>query len=242
MTTTLQNIITLTRQRSNMENDNTVTDSELTSYINNSLAELDGLLAIRYEEYRLKNYISVLSGGASNIIPIPSDFWKLRGVDYQLQNTVPSNAPIWYALKRFEFPQRNRFNNNMVYASSLYGKNIGFYLGAQGIILTPASYAAGTYQVWYTPKFVTLIALTDILDLYMDTQAWIEYAIVDCCIKIFNKLNLDPSGYAMEKEALKHRIEAESDNRDTSGPQCVIDSASQSYNDFNGNYGGFNGY
>lgn len=238
MTTSLNDIITMVRQRGNMEANNFVTDAELTSYINNSLAELDGLIAMRYEDYRLASYIVVINGGINNIIPVPSDFWKLRGVDYQLQQGAPnSSAPIWYSLKRFEFPQRNRFNNNMVYASSQYGKNIGFYLSAQGITLTPASYATGTYQVWYTPKFRTLNNITDILDIYMDTQAWVEYAVVDCCIKILNKQNLDPSGFIAEKERLKIRIESESDNRTDAGPSCVIDSQNTSCNDYYGDWG-----
>lgn len=238
MTTTLQDIITLTRQRSNMENNFFVTDAELTTYINNSLAELDDILVTRYDDYRLANFLSVLpSDNSNNVIPISSTLYKLRGVDRQYNTAASNGSQInWYTLRSFMFPERNRFNNPYTVLGAPYMIQVTYRLVDQGILIEPAQQAGGTYQVWYTPKFITLALPTDILDLSMDTQAWVEYAVVDCCVKIFNKQNLDPSGFMAEKMALKERIVGAAQNRDTSGPQRI---ANTRMNNIYG-YGGWN--
>lgn len=218
MATTLADIITLTRQRSNMEANYFVTDAELISYINNSLAELDGLLATKYEEYRLNSFQAALpNDGVSNVISIPSTLWKLRGVDYQ---NLGQGNPTWYTLYQFQFPERNRDNNVLNNIVSPWGKlKLSYRLADTGIIIMPQNQAGGIFQVWYTPKYVPLTQTTDTLTIQMDTQSWVEYAVVDCCIKIFNKQNLDPSGFLAEKQALHNRIMSEAKNRDASGPK-----------------------
>lgn len=197
-----------------------VSDSELTSYINNSLAELYGILTCDYEEYNLYNFISTLpNDGVSNTIPVPSNFWKLRGVDYQ---NLGQGSPQWYTLFPFQFPERNQSNNILNNIVSPWGKlKLSYRVADTGILIQPMTQAQGVYQVWYTPKFQQLTISSDLLTIQMDTQAWVEYAIVDCCIKIFNKQNLDPTGFMAEKEQLKLRIRAEAKNRDSAGPKRV---------------------
>lgn len=231
MNTTLAQIILLTRERANMEANFFVSDNELTTYINNSLAELDGLLATKYEEYRLSNFLAVLpQDGSSNVISIPSTFWKLRGVDYQNQG---QGGPAWYTLYPFQFPERKRNNNSLGNITSPWGKyQLSYRVADTGIIIEPQIQAGGTFQIWYTPKYVNLVQLSDTLTIQMDTQAWVEYAVVDCCIKIFNKQNFDPSGFMAEKVALKERIMGEAKNRDASAPKRVSNVRFNSDNDF----------
>ncbi len=222
MATTLENLLTLTRERSNMENNNFVSDDELTTYLNNSLGELDDVLATDYEDYRLNTFQSALN--TTNIIPIPSNLYKLRAVDYQVSPTE------WITLFPFQLTQRNQ-QNRMPAAQMNRLNNLYYRLGDAGIIIMPAAKAAGIYQIWFTPKFVPLALTTDTLTIQMDTQAWIEYAIVDCCIKIFNKQNLDPSGFMAEKGALLGRIRNAAKNRDSAGPKSI---ANVRFNDMDG--------
>ncbi len=215
MATFLQDIITITRQRSGMENNYAVSDIELSGYINNSLAELDDILVTDYEDYRLATFQSVLpADGQSNQIPIPSNLYKLRGVDY-LVNGAGSR---WITLFPFQLPDRNKDTGIQV---RTYRNNLSYRLGDASIIIMPQVQAGGTFQVWYTPKFVPLATLSDALNIQMDTQSWVEYAVVDCCIKIFNKQNLDPSAFMQEKMLLQARVRAAAKNRDSAGPKSV---------------------
>lgn len=226
MATQLSDILTLIRQRSNMENNFFITDAELTTYTNASLAELDGIMVRDYEEYRLNSFQAILpNDGTSNIISIPSNMFKLRGVDYQ---NLGQGQPQWYTLSEFQFPERNRENNILNNIVSPWGKlKLSFRLADVGIIIQPQTQAGGVFQVWYTPKYINLVQLTDTLNIQMDCQSWVEYAVVDCCIKIFNKQNLDPSGFLAEKQALHTRIVSEAKNRDSSGPKRMANSRFQ---------------
>lgn len=100
---------------------------------------------------------------------------------------------------------------------------LSYRLADSSIIMEPQQQAAGnTFQVWYTPKFNNLNLTTDTLGIQMQTQGWTEYAIVDCCIKIFNKQNMDPSAFMQEKEQLRQRIMSAAKNRDASAPKQIV--------------------
>lgn len=219
MATSLAQLITLVRERSNMENNFFISDTELTTYINNSLGELDDVLTTEYEEYRLNNFQAIIpNDGVSNTIAIPSNMNKLRGVDYQLATT---SSTLWLTLYPFQFPERNRWNNSLSNVLSPLNRSLSYRLADQGIIITPLTQAYGTYQIWFTPKFYPLLVTTDVLPIQMDTNAWVEYTIVDCCVKIFNKQNLDPSGFMAEKAALLERIRASARNRNSAAPKRI---------------------
>lgn len=217
----LSDLILLVRQRADMENNAFVSDSELTTYINNSLAELDDILVTNYEDYRLSNWVSVLAAGAGAVIPLPADFGKLRGVDFQVNGT---GAGRWYALRAFQFPERNRWTNaGAVFAWPFGRAQLSYRLADQGIMIAPADQAGGVYQVWYTPLFNRLVLPTDLLPQSYASQAWTEYAVVDAAIKILNKQNLDPSGFMAEKQALRARVIGASKNRSNAAPKRVAD-------------------
>jgi len=227
--TSMQQMITYTRQRSNMEANQFVTDNELMLYLNQSLGELDDILATEYDDYHMLNYQSIIpTNTSSNILPIPPTLLKLRGVDFQYQpSQSPAQPALWYSVPRYNFLERNQ-QNPMSVISLPWGRlNISYNLMDQGIQIIPNTNCAGTYQVWYTPKFQYLTLTTDILPVYMNMQGWSEYAIVDACIKIFNKQNIDPSGFMAEKAALQQRIMAAAKNRDAGGVKFVADTRYQ---------------
>ena len=220
--TTLQDLITLTRQESDMENSQFVTDTELTNYINNSLAEMDDIMVDTYEDYRLEQYQATLQGG-SFTIPTPQEMLKLRGVDIQGNGVVSNGSYPWFPIPKFQLIDRGARNNLTSALAYPFGKvNLSyFWSGANGILIYPQVQASGTYQIWWIPKFSELVLTTDVLPVQMDQQAWVEYAVVDCCIKIYCKQNLDPSAFMQRKEALRTRIIGSMSNRDVAGPDCI---------------------
>lgn len=228
-----------------MENNQFVTDAELTSYINNSLAEIDDIMVDTYEDYRMEQYTSVLQGG-NFAIPTPQEMLKLRGVDILGNGVVSNGALPWFPIPKFQFIDRGRRNNLTSALAYPFGKvNLSyFWQGANGIIIYPQVQAAGTYQIWWVPKFQTLNLPTDVLAVQMDQQAWMEYAVADCGIKIYGKQNLDTSTFERRKEALRIRIIGSMSNRDVGGPDCIAN-VRNSYNDgwnnggCGGTFGGF---
>jgi hypothetical protein len=81
--TTLAQFRTRVRQRADMENSNFVSDSELNGYVNKSISELYDLLVSSNSEYFLSSSSSTVAFGGSTIT-LPTDFYKLRGVDFYL--------------------------------------------------------------------------------------------------------------------------------------------------------------
>ena len=222
--TSMQNLIDLTRQRSNLEQNDFCTDAEIQLYLNQSLGEMDDILATDYEDYHVSRYQNVIPvNSSSNIIPLPSNFLKLRGVNYQFQLVASGQPPLWYTVPKFNWMERNQQNLSAGISTSWNRYNISYNLMDQGIEIIPANYCQGTYEVVYTPKFQYLTSPTSILPLYMNSQGWSEYAVVDACIKIFNKQNLDPSGFMAEKEALRQRLISAAKNRDSGGCKSVAD-------------------
>lgn len=218
--TTLQAIITAIRQRTNMENNQFVTDSEITTMANQSLSHLDSILVAKFNDYKINTVI--LSPNASAQLACPLDFLKLRAVDVQVNASDPDG---YLAIKRYNFQQRIR-KPYLAAAPSGYGpSSMSYRLQGEFIQLEPIAIASQwSYRVWYTPDYILLVNPTDTLQQYMDSQAWYELAVVDCCAKILAKQDLDASVFLAQKAELVDLItKLSAPNRDAGEPAAMVD-------------------
>jgi hypothetical protein len=213
--TLASDLVTQIRFLTNMEKSQFVTDNQLLYYINASAGELDDILVSKQEEYRLtQTQLQITSG---NLIPLPSDFYQLRQVDFYYS---PSATQPWTTIQKYMLKEQTLYSSSL--ARSIYGvPNVRYMLQDGYIAIVPETNALGLYRVWYTPVFQQL-ALTDTIPSYFDNQAWREYIVVDCCIKVYNGQNLDPSIFMAQKAALKIRIEAMSGKRDSGSPKHIV--------------------
>ena len=213
---TLLQLRTMIRQRCDMVNSTFVTDAELNSYINQSAYELYDILIEKYgDEYFLK--LPAPTGtfdGTSLTYALPSDFYKLLGVDL-----LVSSPDWWVTLRPFEMAERNRFALRNF--QSFYGlSNLRYKLAGSNLWFSPIAASGQQYRIWYIPRWIELVADTDILD---GISGWTEYVIVDCCIKCLQKEESDPSVFMVQKQALLERIEVAAGNRDAGMPHTVSD-------------------
>lgn len=103
---TLSDLTLAAQQRADMVNSNFVSSSEWTSYINQSYFELYDILIQKFgNEYYLANPYSITTDGTNYLYALPSDFYKLLGVDL---NTGVQNMP-WLSLVEFPFAERNNY-------------------------------------------------------------------------------------------------------------------------------------
>ena len=203
-----------------MSNSQFVTDAEITYYINGSYRELDDILIAKNQDYRL--VIQGFTPGTSTttisnneMIPLPADFDELRGVDFYYSN----QQQPWVTLKQFSMPERNRFNFPLM--QTMFGAPLLKYMLQDAYVaIAPLQCCAGQYRLLYTPELPQLVNTTDSIPYYMDNRTWCDYVVFDCCIKIMNKQQEDPSAYMAQKAAMKTRVESLAGKRDYCAPQC----------------------
>lgn len=193
-----------------------VTEPELISYINQSLFELyDLMISCFGANYFVKAPPGTITAdGTNDQFALPSDFYKLLGVDLRL------SSGKYVALDSFEFKERNRlaFTN----ARSLYGQ-MRYRLNGSSLWLTPRPAGGQVFQVWYVPSMTPLAALADTTD---GVSGWTEYIITDAAIKCLQKEESDTRVLMAQKQALVTRIQAMADSRDIGSPHKVVDALS----------------
>jgi len=213
MAITLAELREQSRQRADQENSEFVTDSELNSYINNSIAELQDILIQAYgSDYYLEEFnFTTVNGQAA--YDLPDNFYKLLGVDARL------NGQNYFTLKKFTFNERNRFDDFGVW--DVFGfSSVRYRVMGSQIRFNPIPDNTTDIRIWYIPVATKLVDDTDELN---DFNAFSEYVITDAAIKMMVKEESDPSALIAQKAALKRRIEEVANNRDASNPESVKD-------------------
>lgn len=217
MSITLSELRTQSRQRADMENSEFVTDSELNSYINSSIAELHDILIQSYgADYRVKSVEFTTTSSDSyelSSIITDNDFYKLNGVDAKL------NGSIWTTLFPFNFNERNKHQTTGLY-SYLGVTSLRYRVVGSKIYLSPTPDNATAMRVWYTPVATKLTIDADTLD---DLNQYAEYVIVDAAIKMMQKEESDVSVLLAQKAGLKRRIEEVANNRDVGNGDSISD-------------------
>jgi hypothetical protein len=219
--TKLSDLITLTRQRTNMEVSQFVTDLEITAYLNNSLAMLDTYLANQFNDYKITSTLATITSG-TNTFALPADFLRMRGLDvwYDL-----STIDGYQVIPEHDFRQRTRKfylgHNN----GSLGPAHLTYRLQGQAVLILPGIIAPNyTYRLWYTPQYIPLVNTSDTLQSFMDGQNWTEYAVVDTAIKILEKQDLDPTTFMNQAAQLKeYIIKLAIQPRNSGEPKSVVD-------------------
>ena len=192
MSVTLANLRTRVRYQADIESSTHVSDAELTYYINNSAAELHGLLCTLYEDYYLTSSTFTLT--SANTYTLPSNFFKLRGLDYD-------NAGSYITVPRFSFEERNRWQERYQRGDLEVWRAFRLMQGA--IYILPEDDFAGTYRLWYLLNYT---AMTSDADTLSDLMGWDEYVVVDAAIKCLRKEEQDTTELMQEKASMQSRI------------------------------------
>ncbi len=221
--TTAGNIILEAQQRCDKVNSNFYSPQELMNMCSQSRKELYDIIVQKFgDDYYLATPYTYLTANQQQFYPLPSDFYKLLGVDVALNANDPNS---WVTLKQFNFIQRNLYNFPNVY--TMYGiTNLRYRLMGNQLEIVPVPSGGQTIHLWYVPRPSQLLNLTDLVD---GVSGWEEYIVVDMCIKMLTKEESDISIYAAQKMGLLKRIEEAAENRDIGEPQTVSDSRRRNF-------------
>lgn len=213
-TATLAQLRTRCRERADMENSTFISSTELLSYINASYAELYDILVGKFEDYYVTTSTHTIASGA-NTITLPTDFYKLRGLDYKI------DANNWITVGKFNFAHRNVINRSV--ARARVGiREVQYRLIGQDLVIEPEDNASGDYKLWYTPVYTPLSAESDTVD---GVNGWEEYIVIDVAIKMLAKEESSTTHLEKEKDSMMKRIEVMSQNRDYDQPESITDTS-----------------
>jgi hypothetical protein len=225
--TTLSQLTLAAQYKADMVNANFLSSAEWTYNINQSITELYDLLTTKYEFYYVKlasstngpSY-SFTTDGTSQIYTLPTDFYKLYGVDLALFGAP--FTPSFISLRSFPFGERNKYAipNYQTYFGVT---NLQYCLitGNPGALMfIPIPQANQTINVWYAPRFTPLVNPTDTFD---GINGYEELVAIDAAIKALQKEESDVSTLMAQKAAMIKRIEDTASNRDAGAPAHITD-------------------
>ena len=213
MASTLAQLKQRVLERCDMENTDFISDSELTTYINESYAELYDMMIATFEDYFTIETNITVSGGTGRLT-LPSDFYKLRGLDKALGGG--NHATVY----KFTFNDRNVTESNPFRLTSAFGLRTEYRIVKGELLLVPASPANGVYRLWYMPQITFLSASTDTVDV---PNGFDEYVVIDAAIKCLTKEESSTEVLERAKVLMTQRIESMASNRDADQPESVTD-------------------
>lgn len=235
---TLLQLRTQSRERADQKNasgvytSSFITDTELNSYINQSYYELYDILVQKFgDDYYVAPALQFTADGTSQLYALPNgtnysaapSLYKFIGLDLALGGAT--NADGWVTVRPFMFADRNRYA--VPNFQTFYGvTNLRYRLTGNYLNLTPIPSGGQIFRLWYVPRLTELVDDADTAD---GVSGWLEYVIVDACIKMLAKEESDTSVFQGQKAALLQRIESAALNRDAGNPQVVCDTQWQDY-------------
>lgn len=185
-----------------------ISDSELNSYINASVAHLyDILVEQDTSRYLTQGSISVVSGTES--YSLPADFYKAVSV-----NLPANSSPTGYVLaRRIEWQERHYFNTNVTSQK----ESTAYAIRADNIYFWPTPTWTDTVQLDYIPAYTTLTLDADTFD---GVNGYEEWVITDVLVKCAAKASDDGRPWERQRALVEQRI-MRAGQRDQARPTTV---------------------
>jgi len=207
--TTLNDLVSIVRQRLNIQNAKHISDNDIRLELNRSLKELYELLLKTGEIYNLKEYEFDVTANSTIGFPLPEDFYRLLRVDRFIDK--PSNT--------FNPMSRINLRDESIYTSSYYNYTSVYYSDALNYSYAVVSMADGytyvrlypslnqiaSYRVLYFPVYENLNG-EDVVKIGATGQDWNEYPVLDACIKFAISEETDQTPFVYQKKDIIERI------------------------------------
>lgn len=209
---TLEQLRDRVRQCANMEDDGDfITDSELSSYINESVAELyDLILETESGEVFVKNHTIPEQVGTYSY-RLNSDFYKLASVHYHTGGRYYSaynTDPRRFAEHAANPPEET---------APLYYLRFDPVTGVKDLFVFP-EVDENNLAITYMPYCPQMSNDDDTWDGF---NGWEEYAVVSAAIKCLEKQEQDTAAYQMRLQRLEKRIRSQSAYMDAGLPDII---------------------
>jgi hypothetical protein len=211
--TTLLELRTRARQRADMVSSTFVSDAELTIYVNQGLFELYDQVVASFEDYFTTSTTLTVSSGST--VALPSDFYKLRGLDYN------TGGSVYVPVRMFNFMNRNLRQSDPYYYTG--GTSREYRIMGTNIQFIPEDGATGSYRLWYVPAATELVGDNDLIQTSLANFGWDEYIVLFAAERMLAKEESDISEVKAQRLEIANRIVRMAANRDVNQTERVTD-------------------
>jgi hypothetical protein len=210
---TLTQLIADVRDRADIENSLHITDTQVTRYVNQSIAALHALIVEQDEDEFAEETILAVTAGTvqTSILAGGLSPYKVLGVD-----VVDSNGAS-FQVRRFMVGERAELESQR---SSAWFATRYRLRGLNAILFAPPFDRDVNVRVTYVEPSEDLVAPTDAYD---GRDGWEEWVTVDAAIKCLDKEESDSSALVRERALIWDRISKQIAARDRAQPARVRD-------------------
>jgi len=193
-------------------------DSELIRYANIAYRDLYNTIIQTDNQYFTINYNISIIGGTDEY-SLPADFYKLDGVDLQIDAT----SKRFLTLRPFMFQERNKFRSGLAFTNSPYGQVFKYLLSGSKIRFLPIPSMSGTVQLWYTPAPTVITSLANTVEVMVGGD---EYLSLTIAMAMLAKEESDTSTLNGKRLEVLQQLKNVLQSRDSGAPEYITDEAS----------------
>jgi hypothetical protein len=212
ITVVVSDLIQEVRDLSDQNSSQFVTDAEITRYLDKSYRDMY-IRIVQQNSNFFETTQTYTVNGAQDTYPLPTDFYKLCGID------LNTSADISITLSPINRNQRN-INKN-VFSVAWNNTPWRYRISAENIIFTPVPLTTATFTVWYIPDPTPITSTTQTLVLTPSTI--VDYLVIDSAIKCLQKEESDTSNLLTDKQLMIENILQACATQDDSFPLRVTD-------------------
>lgn len=219
--TTFGTIILAAQQRADRENSDFITDAEWQNMTNASLQQLYEKLIEAYgSDYFCQASSNITTDGLTDTYSLPTDFFKLLGVDLNIWPGAQSGVTGWTSIWKYNFAQRNAYMLPGVSGIYRGGSTMRYRLRGNNIVFQPLPAGGQTLRLWYAPVFTPLTTSGSTFD---GVNGWEEWVVNDVAMKALVKDESDLSGVGALQQVQNDRLQTIIDSRDVGAPETTTD-------------------
>jgi hypothetical protein len=223
---TLSTLIAAVRSRIDRVGSAFISDSEITGWLNEGLAELWDVITQANQDYTLESdTVSIVSGtNTYDLSSFDPEILRIRGVTLAI-------GTLRYTLSPCSIRERDHDPSSVypyVYLPDYYGGGSAphnspyrYRLEGLNLVITPEPQESGTATVYYTPKVTLLSSPSDTTDSALEAH-WLKHAIYHACIEAREKEEEDTTSLQRRRIEMEQRIK-KAVKRRTTDPKRIID-------------------
>lgn len=188
--------------------------SELIRYANMAYKDLYQQIILSKEFYFTTTYDFTITNNVSSYA-LPTDFYKLDGVDLALDN-----SGRFLTLTPFMFKERNKFRSGLALTIAPYGQIFKYMIVGNNIQFIPLPSQTSNIQMWYTPEPVTIASLADTLFLPIGGD---EYMSLYIACAMLAKEESDTSQLNAKRLEVLDQLKNSLKDRDQGSASYIVD-------------------